>query len=337
MELGTQNSESGALLKKLFGQLLKWGVSAVLVWWLLRQIGLGRIFGLIRRADPLWLTSGFILFLLSHWLGSIQWRLLLREDDIRLSRWRVFSCYFVGLFFNNFLIGGAGGDVYRMLDVRNTSKKGTAAVTSVFLDRMMGLLLMSGLSALAVPMAIHLKQFGGRFWISFFVMVLGWVFLLFFFFSKRFAKLFTWTIKPFFPAKIQVKMRQVYRKIHSFGRKRMLFLRVAGISLMVQSARILTHYLVGRSLGITVSPVYYFLFIPIIAIMATLPVSIGGIGMREQTGVVLFGLVGMTAVQAVAVEFLSYLVAIGTSIPGGVVFAARGLIHHPKEHKESHR
>lgn len=323
-------------MKKLVSQLLKWGVSAALVWWLLRQIGLSRIFGLLRQADPLWLTAGFTLFLLSHVLGSVQWRLLLREEDIRLPLRSVLSRYFAGLFFNNFLIGGAGGDVYRMLDVRKTSKNGTAAVSSVFLDRMMGFLVMSGFSVLAVPLALRLKHFEGTFWTSFFVMVFGWVFLLFFFFSKRFAKSFVWIFHWFIPHSIKIKMREVYCKIHAFGRRRALFIEIVLISLVVQSARIFTHYLIGRSLGVKVSPVYYFLFIPIIAIMATLPISIGGIGMREQTGVVLFRLVGMTAVQAVAVEFLSYLVAIGTSVPGGVLFALRGWIH-PDKRKESHR
>ena len=136
---------------------------------------------------------------------------------------------------------------------------------------------------------------------------------------------------------MQVKMREVYRKIHAFGRHKALFIRILLISLAVQSARILTHYLVARSFGITVPPITYFLFIPIIAIMAALPITIGGIGLREQTGVVLFSLVGMTAVQAVAVEFASYLIAIATSFPGGIIFAARGGFHRPNEHKESSR
>jgi len=324
-------------MKKLAGQLLKWGVSIALVWWLLHRIGLNMIFGLLKQANPFWISAGLILFFLSHLLGSVQWRMLLTSEAIHLTLRRVLSCYFVGLFFNNFLIGGAGGDVFRMLDVSKSSKKGTGAVSSVLLDRMMGFLVMSGMTILAIPFAMRLKPFGGTFWTPFFIMMIGWVFLLSFFFSKRFAKLFTWVVRPFIPAKIQVKMREVYRKIHAFGRQRTFFVRTVLISLAVQSARIMTHYLMARSFGITVLPVYYFLFIPIIAIMATLPISIGGIGLREQTGVVLFTLVGMTAVQAVAVEFTSYLVAITTSIPGGVIFAARGGFHHSTEHKESQR
>jgi uncharacterized protein (TIRG00374 family) len=321
-------------MKRIVGQILKVAVSTVLVWWLLRRIGILNVAGMLRRADPIWLLAAFWLFFASHWLGSLQWRLLLQAEDIRLPLWRTLSIYFTGLFFNNFLIGGMGGDVFRMLDVHNSSRKGTSAVSGVLLDRLMGFLVLSGISVLAVPFVLGVRRFIPSFWGGFAAMVFGWVFLLFFFFNKRFAKLFTWMFHWMIPHPAKTHMREVYRKIHAFGRQRGLFLRVLGISLVVQSARVFTHYLAGRSLGIPVPPVYYFLFIPIVAIMASLPVSIGGLGLREQTGVVLFTAVGMTAVQAVAVEFLSYLIAIASSVPGGVVFAVRGVRRHPHPHSK---
>jgi glycosyltransferase 2 family protein len=308
------------MTRRIAMRFLKIAGSAALVWWLLSRIGLERIAGLMGRADAGWLTAAFVLFLASHLLGTVQWRMLLAAEGIRPSGRMLLDCYFTGLFFNNFLIGGAGGDVYRMLDMGKHSRKGTSAVSAVVLDRMVGFLIMSGLSVAAIPFALVRHPFGRAFWLPFASMVLGWCLLCFFFFSKRFAKPFTRLIRPFLPAKLQVRMREVYRKIHAFGRNRRLFAGVAAVSAVVQAARIMTHYLVAVSLGVTVSPVFYFLFIPIVAIFATLPLTIGGIGLREQTGAVLLGLVGVTTLEAVAIEFLAYLVAIGTSLTGGVSF-----------------
>jgi glycosyltransferase 2 family protein len=308
------------MVRRVGIRFLKIAGSIGLVWWLLSRIGLDRITGLIAAADAAWLSGAFLLFLASHLLGTLQWRMLLNAEDIRPAGRTLLDCYFTGLFFNNFLIGGAGGDVYRMLDMGRHSRKGTSAVSAVVLDRMVGFLVMSGLSVAAIPFACLRHPFGRAFWLPFAVMVLGWCFLCFFFFNKRFARPLTRLIRPFLPAKLQVKIREVYRKIHAFGRNRRLLLSVVAVSIAVQSARIVTHYCVGRSLGVTVPPVFYFLFIPIIAILATLPLTIGGIGLREQSGVVLLGLVGVTALQAVAVEFLAYLIAIGTSLPGGISF-----------------
>ena len=83
------------------------------------------------------------------------------------------------------------------------------------------------------------------------------------------------------------------------------------------------HFIVALSLGVRLHPMVFFLVIPIIAIIASIPVSLGGIGMREQTGVLLFGLFGVTAVLAFSVELLAYLIAVSASIPGGVIFLGR--------------
>ena len=105
--------------------------------------------------------------------------------------------------------------------------------------------------------------------------------------------------------------------------------RVLGVSVIVQSLRILTHYVLACSLGIRVHPILFFIIVPFIAIMASLPVSLGGIGMREQTGVILFGLVGIAAIQAFSVEFLAYLSAVASSLPGGLIFLMRrGVLYH---------
>ena len=100
-------------------------------------------------------------------------------------------------------------------------------------------------------------------------------------------------------------------------------MKIVMLSLIIQSARIMTHYLLSRSLGVSISASCFFLVVPLIAIMATLPVSIGGIGLREQTGVVLFGAFGMAESQAFSTEFLAYLVAVCSSLPGGILFMVR--------------
>ena len=105
-----------------------------------------------------------------------------------------------------------------------------------------------------------------------------------------------------------------------------MILYVICISLFVQSMRILTHYFVGRALGISISPIFFFIFIPIIAIIASLPVSLGGIGFREQSGVILFSIVGVAAAEASLMEFLAYLVGIGSSLRGGLIFILRNKV-----------
>jgi uncharacterized membrane protein YbhN (UPF0104 family) len=125
------------------------------------------------------------------------------------------------------------------------------------------------------------------------------------------------------PSGIRMKVAEVNRKIRRILDEPLFALRIFALSLVIQSARIMTHYLAARALGIEITPIAFFLAVPMIAVVAGLPISLGGLGIREQTGVILFTLFGMSALQAFSVELIAYLIAIITSIPGGLLFIFR--------------
>jgi len=322
-------SWSNALIRQILIQSFKIIISGFLIGFLLHRIGIHRVTAHLGTANIYWLIAAIFLFITSHFGGSFQWKLLLSSEGIQIPWQKIVSFYFVGLFFNNFLISGLGGDFFRMGDVRRYSKNGTGAVSTVFLDRFAGLFVLSGMSVLTAPWVLIRKESPSYLEISLAILVMGWIFVLFFLFNKQFARPFAWLLKKIIPEGITAKVREVYQRIHNFGRNKKLIFKVIMISLIIQSARIMTHYLLGRSLGVNISPLYFFLIIPIVAIMASLPISLGGVGIREQSGVVLFGVVGMSALQAFSMEFLAYLVAIVSSLPGGVVFILRRKVETP--------
>ena len=56
-----------------------------------------------------------------------------------------------------------------------------------------------------------------------------------------------------------------------------------------------------------------------------MPISLGGIGIRENAGVLLFSRVGMPSATAFSMELLAYLVGLAASLPGGLLFLFRGM------------
>src|SRR5262249_58587733 len=90
-----------------------------------------------------------------------------------------------------------------------------------------------------------------------------------------------------------------------------------------QVMRIGVHILFARALGLRVEPAYFFLFVPLLAVIVSLPISLNGIGVREGAGILLFGMVGLDRASAFALQFGPYLVAVGVSPIGGMVFFAR--------------
>ena len=311
-----------SVMRRLMIQLIKIGISALLIWFLLKRIGAETLWQNLRQVQPFWFLMALSLFTISHFLGSFQWWRMMKAQKLKISYSKTLSFYFTGLFFNNLLIGGIGGDVYRMMDVRRVASNTTAAVSTVFMDRMAGLLVISGMAVLTSPYLILRSEIGGSLSLVYLTIVCAWVLILCFLFIRRFARLFSWLIRKILPQTLHIRVRDVYNSIYWLGHHR-LFAEVLIISFWVQSARILMHYLLALALGSTVSVIYFFLFVPIIAIIASLPISLGGIGMREQTGVLLFAMAGMAGSDAFTMEFLAFIVAVLSGLPGGILFILR--------------
>jgi len=60
------------------------------------------------------------------------------------------------------------------------------------------------------------------------------------------------------------------------------------------------------------------------------PISFGGLGVRENMGALLFGRVGVEPAAALTLMFLGYLAGILASLIGGVAFVARRTTREPE-------
>ncbi len=312
------------MIRKNLNIILKLLISFILIIFLIRRIGISSIMEEISSVSVGWILIALGIFVISHFIGSYQWWLLLRTDKIKIHLSRAIGFYFVGLFFNNFLPSSLGGDLFRMFDIHKFSRNDTSAVSSVIIDRFMGFFVLSCFAVLAFPVILLENAFNQKYLIFFIIFITAWIFTFFLFFNKKFAQPFAWVYEKLTPEGIHLKTRQVYRKIHNFGRSRSLFLKLILLSLVIQSLRISMHYMVARSLGVEISYIYFFFIIPFIALASSLPISVGGIGIRESVGMILFStLAGIQNDIAVSIEFLAYLVAIFSSLPGGIIFIIR--------------
>ena len=73
-------------------------------------------------------------------IGVIRWRMVLEVQGLHLPMSRAAGISFVAQFFNSFLLGSTGGDLMKAYyAARETHHKKAEAVTTVFVDRLMGL------------------------------------------------------------------------------------------------------------------------------------------------------------------------------------------------------
>lgn len=294
-------------------------VSFLLIYYLTQRIGVNTIIKEIGSAKLSWIIFGLFIFTISNLLGSFQWFLLLKNAGVHLKYLQVVRYYYIGLFFNNFFISNMGGDFFRFFYISRHNSNSSAAVSTVFLDRFLGFTMLTVLAFLG---GIYwFSSFGfSKIWPAILILMTCWILIILVLFNRRIGHFFGFILKWFTPEKILIKLRDIYNLIYEFSKNRRLVILVFFISLSIQFIRIMVHFVAGKAIGVDVNFVTFLIFIPLIALLASLPISIGGLGVREQTGVLLFKRVGVVEALSASMEFLAYLLTIISSLPGIVLF-----------------
>ena len=111
----------------------------------------------------------------------------------------------------------------------------------------------------------------------------------------------------------------MFERFQKFRSKK-LWVNIICLSTVTQSLRIFVHFFCGIAVGVTLSMSWYFYYIPLVAIVSALPISIGGFGPREFLAQSLFARAGVPGLESVVIQLLAYFVSLILSLFGAVVF-----------------
>jgi uncharacterized protein (TIRG00374 family) len=306
-------------VRRLLELAAKLAISLGLIWYLAYQMdwpALGHIF-----ANTLLLpfAGAVLLFALSNLLGTAQWHLLLRVQQIPISFGQSLLVYHVGVFFNNVLLGNIGGDAMRIYDIRRLSGQASGGVAATAMDRFVGLFSTCTLALIAylvLPEVHDLASVLAPIWLGLLVVMGAGV-------SRRAGLYCEGLARRFLPARLADIAGSLRQSMGAYRHQYGLLLGIWGLSLAVQLCRVLVYWAAGLAVGMEIPLGYYVCFQPIAAIIAALPISVGGLGVRENVVVKLFGSVGAAANLSFAMSLLGYLAGILASLLGGVAFIFR--------------
>jgi len=302
--------------------LLKILVSVGLLILLITQIDLGQTLERLAR-----LKWGFFLAALAlYWAGVLvrayRWGSLLWGLNVQVSWWRLVGLYFVGSFFSLVLPTGLGGDVVRIYELSQDSRETGAAISSVLVDRFLGLFVLFAMALLAL--AGGYQMVGGQIRALIAIVFVACLVLAALVLQRTWIE--RWGARlgvDRLLGRIKV-LRQLYESLHLYRSQALL--RATAASVLFNLMLILVNYLLARAVGIGVPLAYYFLFIPIISALLMLP-SIGGLGVRETAYVVLFGQVGVDRDHALALALVYLATLVCTGLIGAglyIIQSARG-------------
>ncbi len=282
--------------------LAKLSVSAVLIFVLFHKINLSRFEDMLFKIGLLKFFLLSLLYIFSQVVSSVRWSFVIESLNEKMAVSELLRAYFLGMYANLFLPSIIGGDAIKAYVV--SKKIGLRkSISSIFLERyngLMALLLISLISVLVFNRFFNAKIIAG-------VVVVN-IFSVISIYSLRFNIFRKYE-----------KLKNFYDDIAMFHKSR-FFARVSILSVVVQTIVIFIYMLSGLMLGIKISPIYYFAFIPIINLISFLPISFNGIGVREFSFVYFFSFANLNKLQALSLSISVFFVVIFCSLIGGVIY-----------------
>jgi glycosyltransferase 2 family protein len=298
-------------------------VSLVLMILVLRSVDLGKVLKDLRSSDVRLLTLALGLNVVVTFLLAWRWKVLLKSQSLRVGYLRLVATYFTSLFSANFLPTAIGGDLVRAYYVWKDTQKRAVAVASVLVERLIGSISLFAIAL--VSAALVGSQKGSReFLLVVGLVTLGFLLSVWLFFSRSFVAFLDRSLGSPDVFGLRVKMKKLYESILSYLDKKQAALEVFGISVFLQGVVILMWFVVGKALGFHVGLVVYFLYVPVLGVISVLPFSINAWGLQEWSSVVLFSRAGLVKEEALVLGGIAHLIAVATSLIGGITFLARG-------------
>lgn len=307
-------------MKKYWVNILRVLVSVGGLVFLFLTTGLREILAELGQADLWYLGAAFLLFVLSLVVRTCRWFVLVRGLDPRVPFGRLLRLYFVGQFFSTFLPSGYGGDVVRALELTRDTDS-SAAIGTVLLDRMTGLLVNFAIGLIVLPFnAARMEP-----WLVWLLLIVAGGGLLAggLVLEGRFLRRLT----GWLPAKLSLAgegtLAKIYAAITGCGRRAVL--SALAISVVFNIMNVVINWLCGRALNIGVSLGYFFVVTPLLSVAMLIP-SIGGWGIRETVSQALFAPTGAAKEVAAALGASIGLVTLAAGLVGGVVYGVEGLL-----------
>jgi len=301
------------------------GISIGLLWYVARETDFGQIISTFTSTSE-WLI---VAALISHGLGllicSLRWSILLRMQGISLPFGDVLRLYWVGCFFNAFLPASVGGDILKVYALGRWSGRNVKVASSVLAERISGILALGAIGGVTAS------------WIAASRWPLEWIYIiagavvlslvpLSLLQRARRAKMFRMRLKGRLSAALNRGVADASESVRLYIDAPSGLIAVMTLSFLLQTVVVIEYYLVAQAIGLHIPLLYFFALIPVVVVASMLPISVGGIGIREGTLVAVLGPLGASSVAAVSTGVWIYLLGVLASLGGGVIYWWRGLL-----------
>jgi glycosyltransferase 2 family protein len=275
------------------------------------------------------LNPGYLVLLVGmatadRLLMAWKWWLLVRGREAAVSLGAAIRAYYMASFAGWFLPMTLGADAVRVAALAGEGRT-PGLVASVVLERTVGALAQGVLAVISLGTLVALglgAEIGpGERWA-----VGGGLLAAFLAFPLSF-RVAAWMARRL-PGESAGRrlLRKLSEAYASYGSSRTLVVAFFGLTLLEGCFPVAIHYYVGRALSLDPGWTFYIATVPLVFMVARLPVSLGGLGVLELSFVYLAMHLGLGRTEAFSIAVVAEGLMIVCLLPGAIayLFPARG-------------
>src|SRR2546427_2497580 len=310
-------------MKKILVTLFQLAVTIAVLYWVYHDPNRrAQMVEAIRNAQYHWVIIGILAYVVVEIAAAFRWHVLLKVQGIHLSFPRLLGLFLIGMFYNQFLPGGTGGDIMKSYYLlKETPDKKAGALLAVVFDRFIGLVALVAITGTLIGLRYDfLSQTTETRNLLWLLLVLLGASIL------SLASTFVISGLNLFhrlPAKFpgREKLIEISAAYHLYARHWRATFVAFGASVVAHLATFTTFLCAAYALGVAIPLVNFFAVMPIERTISALPISFAGIGLREKVfQIMLNGLCGVPEAKAILIGSLSFLIILVCCLPGAVVY-----------------
>jgi glycosyltransferase 2 family protein len=252
-------------------------------------------------------------FLAGHFLGVLKWRMLVNAAGPRLLLIDAVRCYAAGLFANLCLPSIVGGDVLRAALAARATGSPEAAVLGGVIDRTIDIATLGILIAAGGLQARNVLPGWGAEVLNVTLLVAAVALLILVPIAVR-RPLRRW------PPRFQTRIGRTLVALRSFSRRPGTPLLALAVSVAIQSFFVVLNSLIGRAVGIELPLAVWFLAWSLAKVAGLLPISLGGLAVRDATFAALLVPIGVPAALGVVASLVWQSVLIVGGLLAGLIW-----------------
>lgn len=266
----------------------------------------------LARANMWFLLAAFATLTLSILLAALRWSVIARLHGVALQPGNAVRLTFAAQFIGQVLPSTLGTDAVRSWLAARLGFPVFAVVASVVVDRMCGLVGLALLILIGLPRLLALSGVGGDMAVALAASVVAA--------AAGMVALFLLLGR--------VRVRGVAGRVCDvLGRSARTIASIKGMwsvasSVVIHAFVVVSVVLIARSVGLPLGLIDGIATVPAAMLVAVIPITINGWGLREGAMITALGLVGISPAEALVVSVLFGAALLLAALPGAAAWLA---------------